>query len=347
MKIDAINAVFPSRVVTNEDIVSMIQWHSYRNFQGSLDETLAKVSHLLTLSGSQTRRWLAPGERPIEFIKEVVETTLQEAEVRASDVDLLIYVGVGKGFLEPGQSYMVAHALGMEKVECFDILDACMSWTRAMQISEAFFRSGQYRRILVVNGEFNLREGGPGYPANFRLTHMDELEWTFPTYTIGEAATATLLSASDDTPWTWSFSSAPMLADLCTIPGPGFELYCDQNTKIGRNGVLNFTSFGADLHRSASAPVQKALASVIERSGPVARIFPHASSKKAWEKWGETMGLADKVYHVYTDYGNLVSASVPSGIALAKKERQIQRGDRLAGWVGSAGMSYAAYSFVY
>lgn len=33
------------------------------------------------------------------------------------------------------------------------------------------------------------------------------------------------------------------------------------------------------------------------------------------------------------------------GVALAWQNGQIQRGDRLAGWVGSAGMSFAAYSF--
>lgn len=347
MQIDAINVVFPSRSVSNEDILAMIRWHSSHSFQGSLDETLGRIGHLLAKSGSNTRRWLAPKERPIEFIQAAIQKTLDDANIAANDVDMLIYVGVGKGFLEPGQSYMVAHAMGMHKVECFDILDACMSWTRAMQVSEAFLSSGRYKRILIVNGEFNLREDGPGYPANFKLSNEAQLEWTFPTYTIGEAATATLVSADDSNPWSWSFSSAPMLGDLCTIPGIGFELYCDQNSKIGRNGALNFTSFGADLHRHASGPVKVALESVLEQAGPVARIFPHASSKKAWDQWGAAMGLADKIYHVYSDYGNLVSASVPAGIALAHREGKIQRGDRLAGWVGSAGMSYAAYSFIY
>lgn len=51
------------------------------------------------------------------------------------------------------------------------------------------------------------------------------------------------------------------------------------------------------------------------------------------------------LHHVYPDYGNLVSASVPTSLALAWQDGLVTRGQRLAGWVGSAGMSFAAYSF--
>jgi acyl-CoA:acyl-CoA alkyltransferase len=42
----------------------------------------------------------------------------------------------------------------------------------------------------------------------------------------------------------------------------------------------------------------------------------------------------------------VVSASVPAGIALAKEGGEVRRGDRLVTWVGSAGMSFSACSFV-
>jgi 3-oxoacyl-[acyl-carrier-protein] synthase III len=42
----------------------------------------------------------------------------------------------------------------------------------------------------------------------------------------------------------------------------------------------------------------------------------------------------------------VVSASVPAGIALAKEKGEIQRGDRLVTWVGSAGMSFSVCSFL-
>lgn len=345
MKIESIEVVFPTRVVSNEDIVEMIRAHSAAPFTGDLERTLARIGELLVLSGSGNRRWTAPGERPIDLISTAVHRALAGAGVDKEQVDLLIYVGVGKGFLEPAQSYMLAHALGMDRVECFDVLDACMSWTRAMQISESFLASGRYRRILVVNGEFNLREGGVGYPANFALASAEQLQWTFPTYTIGEAATATLLVADPTNPWRWGFRSRPDLADLCTIPTPGFERYSGDSPRTGRNGELRFTSYGADLHRSALDPLRELFTEVVGSTAEIKRVFPHASSKRAWDHFGETFDIADKLFHVYPEYGNLVSASVPAGVALAAAEGALQRGDKVAGWVGSAGMSFAAYTF--
>ena len=76
-------------------------------------------------------------------------------------------------------------------------------------------------------------------------------------------------------------------------------------------------------------------------------VFPHASSKKEWEKVAEELGIKDLMWYIYPQFGNLVSASVPTGIATAIEAGHIKRGDRLAGLVGSAGMSFAAYSFIY
>ena len=53
------------------------------------------------------------------------------------------------------------------------------------------------------------------------------------------------------------------------------------------------------------------------------------------------------MHHLYPEYGNLVSASIPAGLATAIEGGLVRRGDRLAGWVGSAGMSFCAYDFCY
>ncbi len=201
MHLDSVQVAFPSRVVSNAQIIEHVRRHSRESFEGDLEDTLARIDKLLVVSGAQRRRWLADGETPIALIESAVTRALADAGVDKRDVDLVIYVGVGKGFLEPGQSYLVAHALGMDRAECFDVLDACMSWTRAMHIADGFLQMRRYRRILIVNGEINTFEGGPLFPCNYRLQHREQLAWTFASYTIGAAATATLVSADHDSPW--------------------------------------------------------------------------------------------------------------------------------------------------
>jgi acyl-CoA:acyl-CoA alkyltransferase len=347
MHLDSIKAAFPSRVVSNEEIIELVRRHSREAFEGDLPRALALIEKLLLVSGARSRRWLAEGETPIALVESAVTRALADAGIDKREVELLIYVGVGKGFAEPGQSYLVAHALGMDRAECFDVLDACMSWTRAMHLAEGMLRLQRYRRILIVNAELNTFEGGPLYPCNYRLQSQAQLEWTFASYTIGGAATAALVSADPDRPWVWRFASRPDLAELCTIPSAGHALFAKPSEKSGKNGVHRFTSFGRELHAHAREPTVALLREILAEHANVKRIFPHASSFKEWDSFAGELGVTDRMHHMYPDHGNLVSASVPAGIADAVEAGLVQRGDQLAGWVGSAGMSFSAYTFRY
>lgn len=348
MRIESVKAAFPSRKLTNDDILKFVREHSVSSFDGDLAKALDRIQSYLRLSGAETRYWLADGERPISFILRAVEDALAEADCRKEDIDLLVYVGVDRGFQEPGSSHFVAKALGMRNVHCFDVLDACMSWSRALQLIYALFRTGVYKRAMIVNGEFGqTHDDGPGYPKIFGLKNIKQIEWTWPGYTVGEAATATILSHHSDKTWEFCFSARTDWVDLCNIPTKGYEGYCSGS--IDGNGPGQFTSLGSEMHTNGTPEVIKILEQlkVTVPMQEVRAIFPHTSSKKAWDRAGKQLGVDHLLYHIYPRYGNVVSASVPAGMALAIAEGKIKRGDRIVGWVGSSGMSFAAYSFIF
>ncbi|WP_338848210.1 3-oxoacyl-[acyl-carrier-protein] synthase III C-terminal domain-containing protein [Massilia sp. W12] len=348
MKIEAVAAAFPSRTVCNHEILSLIRQHSSETFHGDLDQCLRRIGRYLRLSGANHRLWLAPGETPLQLAKDAIAKALQSANCSEKEVDLMIWVGIGKGCMEPGQSYLMAQALGWNHVECFDILDACMSWMRALQMAEALLTTGRYRRILVVNSECNTVEGGPLYPGNYRLFDESQVEWMFPSYTIGTGASATLLTADANLPpWRWAFQSRPDLADLCSVATESWEHYCAPSDKIAKNGPWRFVSFGSALHDAAEQPLQEVFAKAVPRKEEIKGVFTHSSSWAEWREFAQLAGMEDRLHCVYPEYGNLVSASVPAALYLAQEKQAIKRGDRLAFWVGSAGMSFAACSFEY
>ena len=281
---------------------------------------------------------------------------LAEGGCELEEIDLLIYTGVGGGFCEPANSYMIAHALGMKYTQCFDIRDACNSWSRALQIIDHTFRGDRsLSRALVVNAEFNMYSGGPGVPDLFRLQHADDIQSRFPAYTIGEAATATLLVRDPTREWEFHFTSRTDLADLCMIPESNYEGYCvigldgqrDLSCeRIGRNGAYRFTSFGLELSAQGTRPAIDVFRRLSVSRDSIHKIFPHASSKRDWDNGADVLGVKHLLFHIYPDYGNVVSASVPAAIALAKEKGEIHRGDRLVAWVGSAGMSFSVCSFL-
>jgi 3-oxoacyl-[acyl-carrier-protein] synthase III len=320
-------------------------------------KVVQRLRRLLIHSGIKCRRWTSPNEAPIQLLAQAIHKAAAEGECSLLDVDLLIYTGMGGGFTEPGNSYMVAHALGMRHTQCFDIRDACNSWCRALQmVHHTFQMDKSITRALVVNAEFNMYQGGPGVPNLFRLREAAEIDWRFPAYTIGEAATATLLVNDPAHEWEFHFSSRTDLADLCVIPEENYTGYCalgltgqrDISTKrIARNGPHLFTSFGSELSAHGTPEAINIFRSLTIRRDSIKKIFPHTSSKRDWDDGADALGVRDRLFHMYPYYGNIVSASVPAGIALASDKGEIQRGDQLVTWVGSAGMSFSVCSFVF
>ena len=345
MIIKGIAASLPSRIVTNDHMIEMIREQS-TEYQGDLEKMLMVTRALLEKSGLQERRWCDRYELPIDHVAKATRAALADSYLQNSHIELLIYVGVGRGFLEPGNSHMIANALGFHKAQCFDIVDACMSWVRALQLVDSLFKNGGYRNALIVNAEFNAQSGGPLYPHNLNLHHREQLEYRFSSFTIGEAATATLLIPSEPDNFEFHFSTRPDLSDLCTIPLPDYEGFCNPTDKIGKDGAMQFTSYGLDLHNHAF----KEAIDVFEKMPPkdsIDSVFVHASSKKEWERFGVHIGLADKIHHVYPRTGNVVSASIPVAMADAIRRRDLDRDNHVIFWVGSAGMSFSATRFKY
>ena len=349
MKIESVQLVLPSRVVSNAQVLEMIEHHSSDTYIGDdLSEALKKISMYLKYSGSNTRHWLDTGDRPIELMCSAVEAALEDADVSREDIDVLVYTGIGRGFLEPGGAYHTANALGMHHVECYDVIDACMSWTRAMQQLQALFKTGVYKRALVVNAEFNMYEGSAIYPAVFGLNSIESVEWTFPAFTLGEGTTATVVRADEpdeDNTWSFNFASRPDLSELCNIPIENYEGYCMPSEKVGKNGVGRFTSFGSGLVEHGKDAAIQVMAEMDVNVDEVKGIFTHASSKRDWEIFAQELGLKSLLKPIYQDTGNLVSASVPGALATAINRESVKKGDKVMGWVGSAGMSFCAYSF--
>lgn len=339
MKIEAVSLSLPSWKLTNEDVIDLIKFHSKSTFSGNLDKTLRKISVILKKTGAETRYWLNKqiNEKPIDHVIKCAEEALKNANLNKDDIDLLVFVGIGKGFLEPAQSYFVAKALGITKAKCFDVTDACMSWMTSMQIVDSLFKSGAYKRAMIVNAEFTV-QGGVFF-KNFALKNETQLEYTFPTFTIGEGATCTILSPKDPENFEFCFSSRSDLADLCAVPLEEYEGYCKMTDKLGANGAMHFSSFGALMHKIGQEEVVNLFRSIsIKKKIDIA--FTHASSQSEWQKYGEIVGLGKKIYHIYPKTGNLISASIPAAICLARDDKKFFSEDCALCWAGSAGMSF-------
>jgi 3-oxoacyl-[acyl-carrier-protein] synthase III len=346
MRIESIGVSVPSRKVTNDDILRMLEENSNGTSLIVVKTYQRMVRGLLSMAGSDIRyiRDENKDERASDFIIEAMKRALEKVSLTKNDIDLLIYCGVGKGFLEPANSYFYAQKLGMS-CSCFDIVDACMSWIRALEISYEFFKSGRYKHVMILNGEFNIQHG---FPDNLNIRNLRQIEYTFPTYTIGEAATATILSPSE-AEWKFAYTSVPALADLCTIPLHGYDNFVEPSRRIGMNGLNNFVSYGKELFEAARRYLVPVVQELVPDLNEPDIYFPHAASDAAYLSASREICLPQaKMYaKVFPNFGNIVSASIPVGMDMALKEGKLKRGHKVVLCPASAGMVFGAVRFVY
>ena len=278
MKITSIAYSAPSKSYSNEEFADL-----FRDQLTGLSADEKSMYHGLILkmlnhTGAEHRymRDIEKGETAYEHILGAMKTTLENSGLKPEEIDLVIYCGVGKGFIEPSNSYLYAREMKMFNAECFDVVDACMSWTRTMQICQNFLKAGTYSNIMVVTGEFHL-----GLRDTNEIKNVQSLEYNFPMYTIGETATATIVEASGQD-WDFTFLSKPEFADLCTIPLEGYETFLPPSARIGLNGPGKFVSFGKDLLGAASPLLTELIRTSFKNFDDVKLFIPHAPSKTVY-----------------------------------------------------------------
>ena len=346
MKLSAVRLVLPSRVLSNDDVLALVYTNSKHIFSGDLQKSLAVIERMLVYSGAVQRHWCDKNERVLNLLAQAVDNALADADCTKSDIDVLVYASVDRAFAEPANAYFIAHALGFEGVQCFDILDACNGLMRAIQVADGLLRTGAYRGILVINSEFNQFEGGAVYPSSFTLHKPDDIEHHFAGLTLGEGVTATIIEVDQETPtlpqhWEFSGKSRPDLAELCSVPLAGFQRYACPSEKTGHNGIGQFTSYSIPMFSVAVHEMVHLIKQVKTPLADISAIFTHAASETISNECATQLGVQQRIHNVYAQCGNLVSASIPAGIALAINNKELTRGDQMLCCVGSAGMTFS------
>ena len=162
MRFAAVAHALPSRLVTNDDLLERV---AQQNRDLLSADRLREVSHYLEeqlrRAGAVGRYHRDDGESALDFGVAAGRLALERADLPASSVDLLVYAGVGRGFLEPATANVFQDALHLSNATCFDILDACASWMRAVDIARYMLTAGPARTAMILNCEFNFAEYEP------------------------------------------------------------------------------------------------------------------------------------------------------------------------------------------
>ncbi len=128
----------PDRVVTNDDLSQMMD---------TSDEWIR------TRTGIRERRWVREGETGVDLALAATHRALEMADESASAIDAIVYATSTPDHFAPGNGVFLQRALGVGTIPAIDIRTQCSGFVYALSVADAWVRTGQYRRVLVVGAE--------------------------------------------------------------------------------------------------------------------------------------------------------------------------------------------------
>lgn len=343
MKIIGIAAEFPTRVISNQAVLDLVKTSSQPGFTGDLDATLARASDLIEETGVATRSWLRPEESWYSLTETAIERALARARLKKQDVDLVIYGSIFRRLLEPGMSTMIAKAYGLERAECFDVIEACAGWLRACDLANALMATGRYKNALVINLEAGIHEGEYGHET-LAIHSEEDLDWTYAALTLGECATATVLAPSDHN-WQFYWESYPEQAHLCSLVLPDASEAGKMlgDLRIGEHGTKKFVCHSKKMQQAGAMKLVKILIKRKELIDQADLFIPHTTTGVETFRRG-LVGTGSKtpLHSLYRHRGNIASCSFAATIVDALENDLIEPDAKIFTFMPAAGFSFGS-----
>ncbi|MGB7342256.1 MAG: ketoacyl-ACP synthase III [Phototrophicaceae bacterium] len=323
VRIAATGYYLPEQVYTSQDVIERIRDHSPHK----LPFLTARLLEMAT--GIKERRYLADDEDASDLAVGAVRKMMAVHNIDLRSIDALIFASASHDVSEPATAHIVQHKLGLS-VPVFDVKNACNSFLNGIQVGEAFVQSGQYRRVLVCNGE------SPSRFVRWQLESKAELREYMAGLTFGDAGAAVLLEPSHDETGIFyrKFESHSHLWDIGGVFAGGSRYTRDLDYAYFRGN--------SDRLREAFEVIGASLLDcALQETGltyaDFQRVMVHQVTMSFLDLYLSRTGIPrDKVEITLPTHGNMAAASMGVAFAQAVERGAIQRGDHVL-FTGLAG----------
>jgi 3-oxoacyl-[acyl-carrier-protein] synthase III len=341
LRIASIKYRLPPSRFSNRDVIDLLRATKPQMPDAEFRALSRRITLGFDYTGSQYRHWLVNREPVMPFLIDACGDALSEAGLGVQDVRAIIYVGVGRGCLEPASAAAVQKQLGAANATSFDILEACVSWVRGLEVAQALLKAGRYDNVLLVNCEMGMQD----YMAQ-DIT-IDNLDLYFSGMTVGEAATATVLFP-DGPDFDFHFRTFPEGLGHCMIPMSNVERFLPgsvpEHAALGR-----FFALSRQLVNVGLAGIETVYGQTGYADGePPQLTLIHSVSEKASRTALRMIGLDwERHVDIHASHGNTVSASIPLGMAVSMEVGRLERGTDTLLIGAGAGVSVGLSRFVF
>jgi len=298
----------PDRVVTNHELEGMMD---------TSDEWIRQRS------GIEQRHWAAEDEGGSDMAKVAAERALEQAGMGVDEIDCIIVATLSPDHFFPGTGVFLQRKLGISDVPCLDIRNQCTGFVYGLEIADAFIRTGQYRRILLVGTE--VHSSGIILSTEGRDTAV----------LFGDGAAVAILGPTDDPErgvLAVRTHADGRYAEKLWAPAPACISKPFVSKQMIDEGLTRPHMEGREVFKHAVTKMPAALQEVLEIAGhsldDLDMVIPHQANLRIAQAVAKGLGLPEeKMYVNIQRYGNTTAASIPIALHECVAEGGIRRGD--------------------
>ncbi|WP_323011682.1 beta-ketoacyl-ACP synthase III [Castellaniella sp.] len=290
----------PTHVVTNDELAADLATRGVETSDAWITER----------TGIRQRHIADPGTKTSTLATAAAQAALENAGLRAEDIDLIIVATSTPDFIFPSTACVVQANLGVGGAAAFDIQAVCSGFVYAMATADAMIRAGRARHALVIGAE----------------VFSGILDWSDRRTCVlfGDGAGAMILSASDQP----GILAAQLNADgrqqhiLCAAGNvSGGQITGDPFLRMDGQAVFKLAV--NSLTRSARQVCEEAGVQLSELDWMV----PHQANIRILNFIGRKLDLPEEKLIVTLDrHANTSAASVPLAFDVAWRDGRMQAG---------------------
>ena len=313
-----VGSYVPENVLTNADLENIVETNN---------------EWIVSRTGIKERRQAGEGVPVSELCLVAAKRALEDARVKAGDLDLIIVATVTPDFIFPATACLIQAGLGANKAGAFDLEAGCTGFMYALSVGSQFIATGMYSNVLVIGAD----------------TLSKLVDWTDRGTCIlfGDGAGAVVLRPVEDGKGILStvLGSQGDGGDLLKLPGGGSAFPTSEQTVRDRMHYIKMA--GNDVFKFAVRTMGETAVQSLEQAGlttaDIDVLVPHQANIRIIDASVKRLGIdPSKVIINLERYGNMSSASIPVALDEATKDGRIKNGDTVVMVGFGAGLTYSA-----
>ena len=280
---------------------------------------------IIERTGIKQRHIAADGENTSDLAAKAAKNALENANLQADDIDLIIVATTTPDNTFPSTATKVQADLGISGGAAFDIQAVCTGFVYALSIADNFIKAGQHKTVMVIGAD--------------TLTRLVDWEDRGTCVLFGDGAGALILKAEE--------GDRGILSHNIHSDGTTRELLYVDGGPSATGTVGKLRMLGKEVFKHAVTKLAKCTEESLKQAGvakeDVTWVIPHQANLRILEGTIKKLKVPEeKLISTVDIHANTSAASIPLAIDVATKDGRIKQGDIVSLQAIGGGLTWGA-----